>query len=122
AAWEQLAEELPGAGLLAVTSADRLNAEWSAALQARQQGHPRAESHVEQLLAPLARDAALVTVLDGHPTTLGWLGSVQGHRVQALGVEHFGQSGDVPDLHRHYRIDADAILDACAAGLLARRR
>ncbi|SMF24464.1 pyruvate dehydrogenase E1 component [Tistlia consotensis] len=121
-AWEQLAEELPGAGLLAVTSADRLNAEWSASLQARQQGHPRAESHVEQLLAPLAADAVLVTVLDGHPATLGWLGSVRGHRVQALGVEHFGQSGDVPDLHRHYRIDAEAILDACAAGLVARCR
>jgi pyruvate dehydrogenase E1 component len=120
AAWEQAVEEVPGAGLLCVTSADRLNAEWSAAEQARQQGMADASSHVEELLRPLARDAALVTVLDGHPTTLAWLGSVRGQKVQALGVEHFGQSGDLPDLYAKYRIDTEAILDACAAGLVAR--
>ncbi len=120
AAWEQAVEEVPGAGLLCVTSADRLNAEWSAAEQARQQGVFGASSHVEELLRPLARDAALVTVLDGHPATLAWLGSVRGQKVQALGVEHFGQSGDLPDLYARYRIDSAAILDACAAGLLAR--
>ncbi len=122
AAWSEVVKEVPGAGLLAVTSADRLNAEWSAAEQGRQQGIARASSHVEELLRPLAPDAALVTVLDGHPATLGWLGSVRGQRVQALGVEHFGQSGDLPDLYAKYRIDAEAILDACAAGLVARYR
>ncbi len=122
AAWEAIAEEVPGAGLLAVTSADRLNAEWSAAQLARQQGQGAARSHVEQLLAPLAGDAGLVTVLDGHPATLGWLGSVRGQRVQALGVEHFGQSGDVADLYARYRIDAEAIQQACAAALVARCR
>ena len=115
-----LLEDIPGAGLLAVTSADRLNAGWHAAERARQSGAGEARSHVESLLAPLARDAVLVTVLDGHPTTLSWLGGVYGHRVQALGVEHFGQSGDLPDLYRHYRIDADAILDACATACLAK--
>ena len=122
AAHEALLEDLPGAGLLAVTSADRLNAGWHAAEQARQAGHVDAESPVEGLLAPLAADAALVTVLDGHPTALSWLGGVAGHKVQALGVEHFGQSGDVPDLYRHYRIDSAAILDACAAACLPRGR
>lgn len=52
---------------------------------------------------------------------MSWIGSVLGHRVKPLGVEHFGQSGNLPDLFRHYRIDADAILDACAAALLGRR-
>ena len=111
---------MPDAGLLAITSADRLNAEWSAAEQARQSGVPSASAHVESLLAPLAPDAGIVTVLDGHPATLAWLGAVRGQRVQALGVEHFGQSGDIPDLYRHHRIDENAILDACAAALLAR--
>jgi len=124
AAHEALREEVPGAGLLAVTSADRLHAGWAAAQKARQggaeDGVPRAA--VEELLAPLAPDATLVTVLDGHPATLAWLGAVHGHRVQALGVEHFGQSGTLSDLHQHYRIDEDAILDACAAALVARRR
>jgi pyruvate dehydrogenase E1 component len=120
AAWEAVAEDVPGAGLLAVTSADRLNAEWSAAERARQGGELGAGSHIESLLAPLAPDAGLVTVLDGHPASLAWLGAVRGQKVQALGVEHFGQSGDLPDLYAKYRIDRDAILDACAAALLAR--
>ncbi len=118
AAHAMLAEDVPGAGLLAVTSADRLNAGWQAAQAARQRGPQGELSTVESLLGALAPGAGLVTVVDGHPMTLSWLGAVLGHRVQALGVEHFGQSGDIPDLYRHYRIDTDAILDACAAALL----
>ena len=65
------------------------------------------------------RHAALVTVLDGHPATHSWLGAVRGQRVVPLGPDHFGQSGDIPDLYREYDIDADAILEACAQALLA---
>lgn len=119
AAYEQILEDIPDAGLLAVTSADRLNAGWQAAQRTRYDGPTDERAAVEKLLAPLARDASLVTVIDGHPATLAWLGGVRGHRVQALGVEHFGQSGDVTDLHRVYRIDSDAILDAVAAACLA---
>jgi pyruvate dehydrogenase E1 component len=32
---------------------------------------------------------------------------VHGPRVRALGVEHFGQTGSVRDLYRHYGIDAN---------------
>ena len=120
-AYRQLLEDIPGAGLLAVTSADRLNAGWHAAQRARQGGVAGARAHIEGLLAPLAPGAALVTVIDGHPATLSWLGGVAGHRVQALGVEHFGQSGDLPDLYRTYRLDTDAILEACAGAVLAAR-
>lgn len=120
AAHTALLEDVPGAGLLAVTSADRLNAGWHAAERVRQAGEKSATAHIERLLAPLADDAALVTITDGHPLALEWLGSVRGHRVQALGVESFGQSGDLPDLYRTYRLDTDAILDACATALLKR--
>ncbi len=120
AAHAALLEDIPGAGLLAVTSADRLNAGWHAAERVRQAGEKDATAHIERLLAPLADDAALVTITDGHPLALEWLGSVRGHRVQALGVESFGQSGDLPDLYRAYRLDTDAILDACATALLKR--
>ncbi|WP_282609979.1 transketolase [Pelagibius sp. Alg239-R121] len=111
-------EDLPGTGLMIVTSADRMNAEWSAAERARQNGHSTARSHAEQLLAPLSSDASLVSVVDGHPASLAWLGSVRGQRLHALGVEHFGQSGSIEDLYRHYRIDSDAIIRACAAACL----
>ncbi|MFO1055464.1 MAG: 1-deoxy-D-xylulose-5-phosphate synthase N-terminal domain-containing protein [Dongiaceae bacterium] len=120
AAHEALLEDIPGAGLLAVTSSDRLNAAWHAAERAREAGERGARCQVERLLAPLAPDANLVTVVDGHPATLSWLGAVRGQRVRALGVEHFGQSGDLPDLYHHYRVDAEAILDACAAACLDR--
>ena len=115
-AHEALSEDIPGAGLLAVTSADRLHADWLAGLR---EGR---DSHVARLLAPLAEDAALVTVIDGHPATLSWLGAVSRQRVQPLGVEHFGQSGDIPDLYRLYGLDADAIIDAAAQALLERMR
>src|SRR5258705_533534 len=82
--------------------------------RARIAGNAKAAAHVETLLAPLARDAALITVVDAHPATLSWLGSVAGHRIYPLGVDQFGQSGDIPDLYRAYGIDTDAILDACA--------
>ena len=81
-------------GLLAVTSADRLHAGWTAARKLRRDRRGVQHlSHIEKLLAPLPRDCGIVTVIDGHPATLGWLGSVRGHRVEALGVEHFGQTG-----------------------------
>jgi len=100
-------------GLLAVTSADRLHAGWTAARKLRRdrRGLPHL-SHIEKLLAPLPRDCGIVTVIDGHPATLGWLGSVAGQRVEALGVEHFGQTGSIGDLYRHHGIDANAIIDA----------
>ncbi len=81
-------------------------------------GRRSAASHIERILAPLAPGAALVTVLDGHPATHSWLGAVRGQRVIPLGPDHFGQSGDIPDLYREYRMDTDAILDACAQALL----
>jgi pyruvate dehydrogenase E1 component len=100
-------------GLLAVTSADRLHAGWSATRNLRRERRGiQYLSHVEKLLAPLPRDCGIVTVIDGHPAALGWLGSVRGNRVEALGVEQFGQTGTIGDLYRHYGIDANAIIDA----------
>ena len=74
-----------------------------------------ARSHIEKLLADVPSHCGIVTVLDGHPATLAWLGAVHGHRVRPLGVEHFGQTGSIPDLYRHYGIDANAIVAAAAA-------
>ena len=67
AAFAELASEEPGAGLLAITSPDRLHADWLAASRRRRDGDRTATSHIERILAPLASGAALVTVLDGHP-------------------------------------------------------
>ncbi len=111
-AFAQIREDFPDAGLLAVTSPDRLHADW------RARANGRDGAHAERLLAPLAADARLVTLIDGPPATLSWLGAVFGHRTAPMGVERFGQSGDIPALYRAYGLDAEAVLDA-AASLIA---
>jgi pyruvate dehydrogenase E1 component len=107
-----MAEDRRDVGLLAITSADRLNAGWTAAQRARERGLVHARSHIERLFADLPAHCGIVTVIDGHPATLAWLGSVRGHRTRSLGVEHFGQTGTIADLYRHYGIDAQGIARA----------
>jgi len=122
AAFEAISEDIPDAGLLAVTSPDRLHAGFRAAAQARRSGDRNAFSHIERLLAPLSPRAGLVTVQDGHPTALGWLGSVLGHRCQALGVDRFGQAGDIASLYKEYGLDSETVIDAVADVVLAEAR
>jgi pyruvate dehydrogenase E1 component len=110
-----MAEDRRDVGLLAITSADRLNAGWTAAQRARERGLIHARSHIERLLADVPTNCGIVTVLDGHPATLAWIGAVSGHRVRPLGVEHFGQTGSLADLYWHYGIDANAIVAAAEA-------
>ncbi|MBL8673733.1 MAG: transketolase, partial [Rhodospirillales bacterium] len=117
AAWETVSRDFAGAGLLAITSPDRLHADWIASRRARRTATARAGaalSPVERLMAPLGANARLVTILDGHPLALSWLGGVGPHRVVPLGVEGFGQSGDIPDLYAALRLDPAAIVDAVA--------
>ena len=108
-------------GVLAITSADRLNAGWTAAQRARSRGRADAQSAVETLLGDLPPHCHLITVIDGHPATLAWLGSVKGHRTIPLGVEHFGQTGTIGDLYRHFGISAESIVEK-VNGLTAGRR
>jgi pyruvate dehydrogenase E1 component len=121
AAWEALLDDIPGIGLLNVTSPTLLHRGWSAASRARWTSKKTAPSHIETLLSRLSSDARLVTILDGAPAALSWIGGVCGHRVSPLGTEHFGQTGDLPDLYRYHRLDVNAIIDATAELLLARQ-
>lgn len=118
AAHAALLDDVPGLGLLSVTSPDLLHRGWSAAQAARWAGKGRPQSHVEKLLDALAPDAGLVTLLDGSPAALSWLGGVRGHRVAPLGVDRFGQTGDLPDLYAQYRLDQEAIIEAVAEVLI----
>ncbi|MEO8454135.1 MAG: transketolase [Sphingomicrobium sp.] len=117
AAWEELKDDLPGLGLLAVTSPDLLHRGWTAA-QAARWGGERKPSHVEQLLSVLPPHAGLVTIADAAPAALSWLGGVRGQRVAPLGVEKFGQTGSLAELYATYRLDGEAITEAVAELLL----
>lgn len=109
-----IAQSRRDVGVLAVTSADRLNAGWAAAQRARANDIEGAKSHIETLLSNLQRNCVIITVIDGHPATLSWLGGVFGHQTVSHGVEHFGQTGTIADLYRHFRIDADALIQSAS--------
>lgn len=121
AAVGMMGEDRRDVGLLAITSADRLNAGWTAAQRAREAGLAHASSHIERLAAEIPANCSIVTVIDGHPATLAWLGSVRGHRTRSLGIEHFGQTGTIAELYRHYGVDTQAIMAAAQAITPGRR-
>ena len=115
---EMLEEELPGVGVLAVTSADRLYSGW----QARVRRPNTPVSHLEKLMGDLGPETRIITVQDGHPANLSWIGSALGRRLFPLGVTGFGQSGDLPDLYQTYGLDAESIMDAVAAACVDKAR
>lgn len=96
-----------GVDVVCVTSPDLL----FRALQARR-GLAKDQSWILDQVLPAERATPLVTVLDGHPHTLAFLGTVQNVPVTTLGVTQFGQSGAVEDVHRYHGIDADSIVAA----------
>ena len=100
---EAAATQVDGAGLLAITSADRLFADWTANSE---------QSWIAKLLNDAPKGQPLVTVMDGHPATLSWLGGVDGRKVIPLGVDRFGQCGDLIDLYAEYGLDAASIVKA----------
>jgi pyruvate dehydrogenase E1 component len=117
AAFEELSQDLPGLGLLSVTSPNLLHRGWSEAQAKRWKGE-RQPSHAENLLSRLQPGGRLVTLCDAAPASLSWLGGVLGHRVAPLGVDRFGQTGSLPDLYGEYRLDGEAITEAMAELLL----
>jgi pyruvate dehydrogenase E1 component len=107
AAADELATADVAVDVLCLTSADLVFRAWRA-----RQGLAEADEAILDELLPAQRAAPLVTVLDGHPHTLSFLGAVQGVPIACLGVDEFGQSGDVQDLYRHFGIDAETIVGA----------
>ena len=81
------------------------------ALQSRQ-GLARAEYWTLDELFPETRVAPIVTVLDGHPHTLSFLGAIRAVPVASLGVGDFGQSGDIHDPYCYFGIDTELIVGA----------
>ena len=63
------------------------------------------------------RKAPIVTVVDGHPHCLAWIGSALNAPILPLGVTGFGQSGNRADLYDEYGINVDSIVAACRGAL-----
>jgi pyruvate dehydrogenase E1 component len=107
AAHDELTAEGIETDLVVLTSADLV----FRALRARA-GLAEGEDAILEALFPAERAAPIVAVLDGHPHALSFLSSVHGVPIATLGVDDFGQSGDVADLYRKFGIDPETIVGA----------
>ena len=94
------------ANVINVTSADRLFRDYFRASQCG------VASYLDELLPVSDRHVPAITLLDGHPLTLAWLGTIFSAPVKPLGVANFGEVGAVQDLYHKHHIDVDAILTA----------
>jgi pyruvate dehydrogenase E1 component len=105
AAADELARVGIHADVICLTSADLI----FRAVQARE-GLQQGDDSILDELFPAGRAAPIVSVLDGHPHTLGFLSTINRQRITSLGVADFGESGDIDDLYEHFGIDVDTIV------------
>jgi pyruvate dehydrogenase E1 component len=115
----QLADEELFVNVINATSPDLLYRGWLRATRARMRGLAAAHP-LEALIPPAERSCPIVTVQDGHPHALSFLGSVFGAPVIPLGVDEYGQSGTRQELYDHYGIGLAAMLRAAMASIPAR--
>jgi len=102
--------------VMAVTSPDLLHRQWLTAMRARMNGR-RAGHHLEELVPQEERGCPIVTVMDGHPHALSFLGSVFGVKTVALGVDQYGQSGSRQELYDYYQIGVVSMVKAAIEAL-----
>jgi pyruvate dehydrogenase E1 component len=107
----EAADELTASGVAAdvvcLTSPDLV----FRALRARQ-GLAGGDARILDELFPTPTGTPIVTVIDGHPHALAFVAGIRPAPIACLGVDDFGQSGDLVDLYRHYGIDIETIVGA----------
>ena len=117
AAGNRLVEEGVFANVINVTGAGPLYRTFQQSVYDAMDGKGNLGLFMADSIDPEARNAPIVTVVDGHPHSLSWLGSALRSPVIPVGVTEFGQSGSREELYREYRIDVDGIMTACYAAL-----
>lgn len=104
---DRLDEQGVAADVVCVTSPGQL---FRALQSVRRPDQQAQHAWILDQVFPASRARPMVTVLDGHPHSLSFLATINRVEHVALGVSEFGQSGDIPDVHRHHGIDADSIV------------
>jgi len=102
-----LGDKFKDIGVLGITSSDCLFHDWKEKHSSFGKG-PK-NSHIEKLFINVPKSTIIITVIDGHPMTLAWLGSVFGHKTIPLGVDRFGQTGNIKELFAEFMIDSESI-------------
>ncbi len=110
---EQINEDGVEVGIISITSPDMLYRNWKSVST----GNEAKLSHIEEVLKGIPKNIPIITILDGHPASLSWIGSVFGHKVYALGTDKFGQSSNIEDIYEYMEISASAIMNCIAKAL-----
>jgi pyruvate dehydrogenase E1 component len=113
AAAAALDDEGVTATVVHLTSPDRIYRDWRARFTTAASAARTASGTVEldRLIPPPERARPIVSVHDAASHSLAWLGSAVGTRQYTLGVDRFGESGTIADLHELTGIDADSIVN-----------
>ena len=103
------------ASVINVTSADQLFRRWqSSAKSTIEEAHHQPDPFAAWLAADEVGLLALI-ITDGHPHNLAFLGTALDVRSVSLGVEGFGESGTVEQLHRKHNLHPDSVVNAAIA-------
>jgi pyruvate dehydrogenase E1 component len=108
----QLLEEGVFANVINVTGPGPLYSTFQDSVHQSMKTGERDKPFLDGVLSPEERHVPIVTVLDGHPQTLAWLGAALAAPTFPLGVTRYGQSGTPEDLYREYEIDSTSIMAA----------
>jgi pyruvate dehydrogenase E1 component len=114
-----LDDEGVAATVIHITSPSRLYTSWQARIRsaASTATAVRRSSHLHTLIQSHERNRPVISVHDAASHTLGWIGSALGSRQYPLGVDHFGESGTISDLHDITGISAGHIVNAALIAL-----
>jgi pyruvate dehydrogenase E1 component len=107
------------ASVIHLTSPDRVYRSWRngftrSTATARRVSSP---SHLHRLVPVNERTRPVVSVHDAASHSLAWLGSALGTQQYALGVDRFGESGTIADLHEITGISRGSIVNAALIAL-----
>ncbi len=114
AAAAELDEEGVQASVIHLTSPDRVYRSWRAgyAAGAARATVVRAPSQLHRLVPAAERRRPVVSVHDAASHSLAWIGSALGTRQLTLGVDRFGESGTIAELHEATGISGGNIVNA----------
>ena len=108
---EEITKDEIDLGILIATSPDKLYSEW---INAKDNN---TTSHIEKMLDIYNNNTTLITIIDAHSSSLAWIGSVLGHKVYPMGLNKFGQSGDLDEIYSYTNIDFKSIIDRIAKSI-----
>lgn len=121
AAIEPLENEGIGVNLFVVTSPDLLYRKLAKASADERSGDDPGPWEPTGLLADSEVGQPTLSLIDGQPHAMSFLGAALDCPSSVLGVTAYGQSGSRADLYRHFEIDAQGIFEA-GLGLVDRWR